>query len=358
MQTATNTAGASSVDLGLTTPSDPEVASANAALTALARPRDVSKRHPLTKSGKPGHRLAFSVPPMRDVLDIVERLAATDVTVTVMGETGTGKDVVAHLVHDTSPRANRPFVVFDCGAVPANLMESELFGHERGSFTGAHAEHLGAFERAHGGTLFLDEIGELPLDLQPRLLRVLDNRIVRRVGGTKERSVDVRVIAATNRDLGALTENKQFRSDLYFRLAAAIVRLPPLRERLHDLPALVARLMDDLERPDLSVSDETFDMLRAHSWPGNVRELKNVLACAIAFVDAGVLEPRHLRIIQAPEPNSQLDGLPLGGHTLDNIERIAIKQTVFQTGGNKVRAARALGIAPSTLYEKLRRYGL
>ncbi len=194
---------------------------------------------------------------MTEIFSVVGRLAPTDVTVTLTGETGTGKDVFAHLLHELSPRVRQPFVVFDCGAVPANLMESELFGHERGAFTGAHAEHPGAFERAAGGTLFLDEIGELPLELQPRLLRALDNRSIRRVGGTKDRHVDVRIVAATNRDLGGLVAAKQFRQDLYFRLAAAVVTLPPLRDRLDDMTVLVPRLLADLRRPDVRASEGT-----------------------------------------------------------------------------------------------------
>jgi DNA-binding NtrC family response regulator len=289
---------------------------------------------------------------------MVGRLAPTNVTVTLTGETGTGKDVMAHLIHDQSPRASEPFVVFDCGAVPPNLIESELFGHDRGAFTGAHSEHPGAFERADGGTLFLDEIGELPLELQPRLLRVLDNRIVRRVGGTKDRRVDVRIIAATNRDLAALAGAKQFRQDLYFRLAAAVIQLPPLRERLEDLPLLVPRLMNDLGHGNVKVSEEALDFLESHPWPGNVRELKNALACAFAFIDGNLLLPRHLRLAESPVEQGLLDRLPLGGHALETIERIAIKQTVVQAGGNKVHAARTLGIAPSTLYEKLRKYGI
>ena len=303
-------------------------------------------------------RLATVSRAMHDVFAVVGRLAPTDVTVTLTGETGTGKDVFAHLVHDSSPRAGQPFVVFDCGAVSPNLVESELFGHERGAFTGAHAEHPGAFERAHGGTLFLDEIGELPIELQPRLLRVLDNRLVRRVGGTKDRQIDVRIVAATNRDLGTLIAAKQFRQDLYFRLAAAVVNLPPLRERIEDLPLLVPRLMADLGRGDLIIANATLETLGAHAWPGNVRELKNALACAIAFTEAGIMEPRHLRLTEPPTEHAHLDGLPLGGHTLESIERVAIRQTVSRVSGNKVHAARTLGIAPSTLYEKLKRYGL
>jgi DNA-binding NtrC family response regulator len=303
-------------------------------------------------------RIAASSPAMSEVFSVLRRLARTDVTLTLIGETGTGKDVTAHAVHDASARASAPFVVFDCGAVPANLVESELFGHERGAFTGAHAEHEGAFERARGGTLFLDEIGELPLDLQPRLLRALDSHAVRRVGGTRDRRVDVRIVAATNRDLGALVEAKQFRQDLYFRLAAAVVNLPPLRERLDDLQLLVPQLLADLGRPHVHVPEATYEALRAHRWPGNVRELKNVLAYALAFVDAGTLEPGVLRFAPAAGQGSPLERMPLGGQSLATLEQVAIRQTLELTRGNKVQAARLLGIASSTLYEKLKRYGL
>src|SRR6266540_356299 len=308
-------------------------------------------------SGARGSVLAVSRS-MTEVLSLVGRLAATEVTVTLTGETGTGKDVLAHLIHDMSARAGRPFVVFDCGAVPPNLIESDLFGHERGAFTGAHTEHIGAFERAQGGTLFLDEIGELPLELQPRLLRALDNRSIRRVGGGSDRRIDVRIVAATNRDLGGLVAAKQFRSDLYFRLAAAVIRLPALRDRLDDLPLLVSRLLKDLGREDSPVSEATIHALRAHSWPGNVRELKNVLAYALAFVESGALEPQHLRFLQPPSEEASLDRLPLGGHSLVSLERAAIRQTLLAMRGNKVHAAKALGIAPSTLYEKLKKYEL
>ncbi|HVX94315.1 MAG TPA: sigma-54 dependent transcriptional regulator [Polyangia bacterium] len=301
-----------------------------------------------------GRSAAFSAA-MVDVFQVLRRLARTDVTLTLIGETGTGKDVTAHAVHDASPRARGPFVVFDCGAVPANLVESELFGHERGAFTGAHAEHEGAFERARGGTLFLDEIGELPLDLQPRLLRALDSRTIRRVGGSRDRATDVRVVAATNRDLAALVQAKQFRQDLYFRLAAAVVSLPPLRERMEDLRLLVPQLLADLGRGFVHVPDATYEQLEAHRWPGNVRELKNVLAYALAFVDAGVLEASALRIAPETAAASSLERLPLGGQSLAALEDAAIRQTLALTRGNKVQAARMLGIATSTLYEKLKR---
>ena len=298
---------------------------------------------------------------MVNVFGLLERLSRTDVSVTLLGETGVGKEILAHTLHALSARAKGPFVVVDCGAVAANLIESELLGHERGSFTGAVSAHAGAFERAHGGTLFLDEIGELPLHLQPRLLRALESRTVRRVGGRQDRPLDVRVIAATNRDLRAEVAAGRFREDLFFRLAVAVIPVPPVRERLDDLPELVRSLLSDLGRPDLRVSEAAFRVLRAHPWPGNVRELKNVLACALAFVDPGttVLEPSQLRLSgPANETDSGLEGLPLGGQELALIERIAIRQTMAQAEGNKMSAARSLGIAVSTLYEKLKKYNL
>jgi DNA-binding NtrC family response regulator len=306
-------------------------------------------------------RISSRSPAMRGVLDVLERFSRTDVNVTFVGETGVGKDVIAHALHEESARAGRPLVVFDCGAVTATLAESELLGHERGSFTGAVSSHAGAFERAHRGTLFLDEIAELPLDLQPRLLRALESRKVRRVGGMQERRVDVRVVAATNRDLRAEVSAGTFREDLFFRLAVVVAQVPPLRERLEDLPELVRTLLADLGRGDLVVSSEALEVLHGHSWPGNVRELKNALSCAIAFMDSEtrVLEAHHLRLMSAGcDGESRLEGLPLGGQALERIERIAIRQTMAQANGNKTRAARRLGIALSTLYEKLKKHGL
>jgi transcriptional regulator with PAS, ATPase and Fis domain len=308
-------------------------------------------------------RLTAESPRMREVLSVLGPLSKTDVTLTLLGETGTGKDVLAHTLHEHSPRSTGPFVVFDCGAVAANLAESELLGHERGSFTGAFTGHTGAFERAHGGTLFLDEIGELPLDLQPRLLRVLESRRVRRVGGAVDRPVDVRIVAATNRDLLAEVNAGRFRQDLYFRLAGAIVPIPPLRERLEDLPLLVPRLLEELGAGELFVAEETYDLLRAHTWPGNIRELKNILGCALAFVQGPVLEPRDLRLrgqseMPGRDDDLELGHLALGGLNLQRIERAAIKQTLALTKGNRNLAARSLGIAVSTLYEKLKKYNL
>lgn len=218
---------------------------------------------------------------MRQIFGLLERLGPTDATVLIGGETGTGKDVLAHSIHASSPRKSKPFVVVDCGAVVSTLIESELFGHEKGSFTGANAARQGAFELAHGGTLFLDEIGELPLDLQPKLLRALEQRSFRRVGGNRELRVDIRVIAASKRNLRMEVERGKFREDLYFRLAVVPIELPPLRERREDIPRLIDRLLAQAAEHDPSglraVSKEALDVLRAHDWPGNVRELRNVL---------------------------------------------------------------------------------
>lgn len=294
-----------------------------------------------------------------EVFQHLAKLAPTDLTVSLIGETGTGKDVLARALHKASARSALPFAVFDCGAVAPNLIESELFGHVKGAFTGAVAERKGIFEQGQNGTVFLDEIGELPLELQPRLLRVLEQRTVRRVGGTRDISVDVRVIAATNRDLEQQVEDGKFRQDLYFRLNAAVVRIPPLRERLDDMPMLVRSMLDDVGKP-LAVADSALETLRAHDWPGNVRELRNVITSAAALADGPILEARHFASLQqrTKRKDPTLERLPLAGRTLDALERAAIKQTLGQLGGNKTQAAQALGIAASTLYEKIKKYGI
>ncbi len=340
----------------------PKLRVAHGAGSGMVHPENPPPRAPLAPILSFG-RVAARSSAMRDVLTMLKRLAQTDVTVTILGETGAGKDVLAHALHDESARQGKPFVIFDCGSVAANLVESELLGHERGAFTGATTTYAGAFERADGGTLFLDEVAELPIDLQPRLLRALESRRVRRVGGPTDRAVDVRVIAATNRDLRTDVAAGRFREDLFFRLAVAVVRVPPLRERFEDLPDLVQALLSDLGRPDLRLADATFAALRKHTWPGNARELKNALACALAFVDAGVdvLQPDHLRPLASTEHRGEMssaDALPLAGQPLENLERSAIRQTLSRAQGNKAHAARSLGIAVSTLYEKLKKYGL
>jgi DNA-binding NtrC family response regulator len=288
---------------------------------------------------------------MRRLFALSARLAPTELTLTLTGETGTGKDVLARAIHEASQRAARPFLVFDCGAVAPSLIESELFGHEKGSFTGAVAEHRGAFERAHRGTLLLDEIGELSIDLQPKLLRALEQRCVRRVGGRDDIPIDVRIIAATNRDLEKQVRRGAFREDLFFRLSAAVLEVAPLRERLEDVPALVQHFLMETGRP-LRASPETLEALASHPWPGNVRELRNAVAAAAAMADGVTLEPRHLVFLRSKRPPSS------SSRSLEEMERTAIEQALKDAGGNKTRAARALGIAASTLYEKIKKYSL
>jgi DNA-binding NtrC family response regulator len=295
-------------------------------------------------------------PAMRRVFGVLQRIAPTDLSITILGETGTGKDVLARAIHDASPRRSAPFVVFDCGAAAPTLIESQLFGHERGAFTGAVDERRGAFEQAHGGTLFLDEIGELSIDLQPKLLRVLEQKRVGRLGSQTERPIDVRIVCATNRELEREVAAGRFRQDLFFRVNVAVVRLPPLRDRREDLVPLIqlfASLTEGLE-----VSPEAFGILTSYDWPGNVRELRNVIQSAAAVSDGKLLRPRDFILFSGSHRAPTLDGLPLAGRTLESIESAAIRQTLQQFAGNKTQAARALGIAPSTLYAKLKKYAL
>ena len=298
-----------------------------------------------------------SSPEIQSVFELLERLAPSDLTITLLGETGVGKDVLACAVHDASSRHSGPFIVFDCGAATPTLIESALFGHEQGAFTGANSSVAGAFERAHGGTLFFDEVGELSLDLQPKLLRALEQRRIQRVGSTVEIPVDVRILAATNRDLEAEVAQGRFRQDLFFRLSAAVVAVPPLRARIADLPELVDAILA-AEGRRLRVARDTLEALASYDWPGNVRELRNVLMAAAAMADTDVLEPRHLMSFKRRRRDATLADFPLAGRSLESIERAAIVQTLKGAAGNKVKAAKALGIAASTLYEKLRRYGI
>jgi transcriptional regulator with PAS, ATPase and Fis domain len=296
---------------------------------------------------------------MREIFGVLERIAPTDLTVTLIGETGTGKDVIARSIHKSSKREKGPFVVFDCGAVASNLIESELFGHEKGAFTGAVADRAGAFERAAGGTLFLDEIGELALDLQPKLLRAIEHRAVRRVGGNEELEVDVRLIAATNRNLEADVRDGKFREDLFFRLSVVTLEIPPLRHRGDDLPELVRSILGQLGKGNVTVAPETLRVLESYDWPGNVRELRNVIESASAVCDDPILEPRHLLFFRPrTKREPSMPSLPLAGKTLESIEKTAIQQTLEKCEGNKTQAAKALGIAPSTLYEKIKKYSL
>ncbi|HWR71634.1 MAG TPA: sigma 54-interacting transcriptional regulator [Nitrospirota bacterium] len=296
---------------------------------------------------------------MQEVFGILERVAPMDITVLIQGETGTGKEVAARAIHQHSRRSGGPFVVFDCGAVAPNLIESELFGHEKGAFTDAVKARQGAFELARNGTLFLDEIGELLPALQPKLLRALDQREVKRVGADRSVTVDVRVVAATNRDLEKEVKAGRFREDLYYRLSGVSVFIPPLRKRREDIETLAGHLLKDISSESgkkiSGLSSEAAEALQAYPWPGNVRELRNILIRAAALSSGTRLEARDLFLTQRKSATT-LHGLR--GKTLEEIEKAAIHATLKSVSGNKTEAAKALGIAYSTLYEKMKKYGI
>ena len=314
-------------------------------------------------------------PRMREIYAIIEKIAPTNTTVVIEGDTGTGKEVVAQTIHKLSSRAQGPLMVFDCGAVPENLLESELFGHEKGSFTGAIMTRQGIFEMAHGGSLFLDELGELSLDLQPKLLRALEQREIRRVGSNKPIKVDVRVIAATNRNLEEEVRAGRFRQDLFYRLSVVRLFLPPLRDRVEDIPLLVRhflRTASYAKSPDGSprvttVSREALDLLCAYSWPGNVRELVNVVERACSFCDGDTINPGDLpeQVREAQTLGATRD-LPTGEYTfkeakerwVSSFERDYIVNLLRKNGGNISHAAREADIDRKYFRKLMRKYGI
>ena len=298
---------------------------------------------------------------MREVFSELEKIAASDATVLVEGETGTGKEGTAEALHSASARAGKPFVVIDCSAIPANLLESELFGHEAGAFTGATDRRVGAFEQANGGTLFLDEIGELPLELQPKLLRALEAREIRRVGGRDLIELDLRIVAATNRDLRAEVNRGSFRADLYYRLAVVKVVLPPLRERPGDIPGLVLHLLAEIGATPTTVADLTktdfLNALAAAPWSGNVRELRNHLEQCVVFG-----ESRLPNTPSVPHPAIAVDSsLPYEvarRQAIDAFERDYVKGLLARTQGNVNAAARDAGLNRAYVYRLMRRHNL
>ncbi len=300
-------------------------------------------------------------PNMLEQLALLDRAAQTDATVLISGESGTGKELLARRLHQRSRRAEGPLVVVNCAALPHNLVESELFGHERGAFTGAERQHQGHFELASDGTLFLDEIGELSEPIQAKLLRALEQRTIERVGGTRPIEVDFRLVAATNRDLAAAVAAGKFRSDLYYRLEVVSIRVPPLRKRAGDLDLLVPHFIDSisgrLNLPARPITDEAMRRLRDHDWPGNVRELRNVIERALIAagneIDAASLPDLGAR--RSGAAAHAREGLPL---SLEERERQAILEALEQTAGHREKAARVLGISVRTLYNRLKRYGI
>ncbi len=299
-----------------------------------------------------------------DVLKLTETVAPTDSTVLISGESGTGKEVVARYLHALSERSERAFNSINCGALPESLLESELFGHVKGSFTGAVRDKTGLLEAAHGGTLFLDEIGEMSPATQVKLLRALQEREVIPVGATEPVSVDVRLVAATNRDLEDEIRRGNFRSDLYYRLNVIALHLPPLRDRRDDIPLLARHFLAKLaaesgEEAAPELSEDTLEVLGEYDWPGNVRELENALERAAVVAGGKTIEPGHLpeRVREAPTPRL-ISEAPPPNPSMEVIERAYIQWVLQAEGGNKTRAAEVLGIDPSTLYRKLNRYGI
>jgi DNA-binding NtrC family response regulator len=302
-------------------------------------------------------------PPMKELFRQMDRVAASDISILIHGESGTGKELVARALHRSSGRRDGPFVPLNCAAIPETLQESELFGHERGAFTGATARRVGRFEEADGGTLFLDEVAELSLSAQAKLLRVLQDRSFRRLGASGEVRSDFRLIAATHRDLDEQVKAGRFRGDLYFRVAVLELAIPPLRRRQGDIPLLVERFLQDAAdehgRGEVRVSAEALAALEAYPWPGNVRELENAVRRAAVVCEGGVLAPRDLpaRVLEGGErrPANRADEAP---QTLEDIERAAILGAIERTGGNLSEVGRQLGIGRTTLYRKLKKYDI
>ena len=312
---------------------------------------------------------------IREVSQQIQRVAGTDSTVLLLGESGTGKELFARAVHHLSPRREQPFVVLNCAAIPEGLVENELFGHEKGAFTGAGARKIGKMDLAHRGTLFLDEIGELPLAIQAKLLRVLEERRFERVGGTQSIEVDVRIVVATNRDLRRLIEEKLFREDLYFRISAVPLTIPPLRERGNDVLLLAQSFLERFSRefakPGLELSTEASERLAGYRWPGNVRELQNTLERAVILADGLSI---HADGLQLPATRPDAESLPGGmlpasfswegsleeitGRAVAHVERVVLESALRECKWNKTRAAEKLGVSPKTLLAKLRAVGL
>lgn len=301
--------------------------------------------------------------PMQQMLTLIDQVAPSRATVLITGESGTGKEMVARRVHDMSPRINKPFMTIHCAALPENLLESELFGHEKGSFTGANGMRRGRFEDADGGTLFLDEIGEISPSTQVKLLRFLQTREFERVGGNQTHSVDVRIVAATNRNLEEEVRNGNFREDLYYRLNVINVETPPLRVRRSDIPVLIRHFVDRYARENgktiREVSTEVVHTLEAYDWPGNVRELENVIERAVVLAESNSIEPHHLPAglkLRQGGPRSFSDDVRIPGSTLEDLERLAILATYESTGGDTKETSRILDISQRKIQYKLRDY--
>ncbi|HWR03962.1 MAG TPA: sigma-54 dependent transcriptional regulator [Humidesulfovibrio sp.] len=342
----------------------------------LGRVAEEPKRAPAPKAGKSVSDVIWGgqSPVMRDFYALLERVAPTDVAVLILGESGTGKEMVARMLHDLSPRAKGPFVIVDCGSTQPTLLESELFGHVKGSFTHAVRDKKGLMEEADGGTLFLDEIGNISPEMQTRLLRFLQERTIRRVGDTRAIPVNCRVVAATNADLPSLVKKGEFREDLYFRLKVVTLKVPPLRERKEDIPLLTDRFLETFSanqnRPRITASPETLALLMAHSWPGNVRELRHALEGGVVFCAGQVLTPRDVQLEQAqtlhPDPvPAAAQAAPVvaaasaqNGLSLEENEHQAIIRALEKAAWVKKNAADLLGISRRAIHYKIKKYNI
>ena len=302
---------------------------------------------------------------MRDVFDVATQVARRDSTVLLTGESGTGKELLAKAIHQNSLRAKKPFVTINCGAIPENLIESELFGHRKGSFTGALTDRVGKFEAANEGTIFLDEIGDLTPNLQIRLLRVIQEREIDKIGYPHPLKVNVRILAATHRNLKALVEDAQFREDLFYRLSVVTVNLPPLRERKDDIPLLVEHFLKKhcgrYQMPLVSVSEAAFEMLAQHNWPGNVRELENVMEHVVVLGKEDIIRPEHLPP-DIRQPRSRIANislkLPEEGLNLEEVEKEILLQALEKHDWHQTKAAQYLNISRKTLIYRIEKYGL
>ena len=313
-------------------------------------------------------RIVGNSAPMQEVFDTVRQVAPARSTVLITGESGTGKELIAHALHQLSPRVEQPFVVVHCASLNPNLLESELFGHEKGAYTGAHERQIGRFEKADGGSLFLDEIGEIDASTQIKLLRVLETRSFERVGGSKSIDVDVRLITATNRNLKERVQTGQFREDLYFRLNVVNIHLPPLRDRGDDFPVLMNHFIEEFARENGKTingfTDEAHKVLRAYDWPGNVRELRNCVERMVVMARGSTLTLSDVPVDVRAAVAESLESAPDEEESADkalNInsnERDLIIRALRESGGNRTQAARSLGISRRTLHRKIRRYGL
>ena len=314
----------------------------------------------------PRHRFAWSSPTAEQLNRQMDRVAAVDSTLLLLGDSGTGKSTIARMVHQRSHRHQRPFISVNCASLPRDLIDAELFGHEKGAFTGAVDSRPGRVEAADGGTLFLDEIGDLPLELQPKLLTFLQERTFYRLGSNQLRTVDVRVISATHSDLMERARNEQFRQDLFFRLAVLRIIVPTLTSRGDEIGHIATNVLDKIARSlgcgTLTLTRDAIRRLQTYHWPGNIRELENVLESAVAFRDSNTIQADDLTGIPATEPVAAArepeDALQYVGKTLAQIEREAIIAALQHAGGNKAQTARDLGISLRSIYNKMNKYGL